>query len=221
MNTNIFEYFNMDENLGQLINYRDFQIKSWCSDIPNIKKLLLEIGLEKKLTIVEIGVHGGGSLLLTYDLIQNTDSVIIGIDCWERITENKINGIENDFWSNDSLEKFLNLHKNNRILLETIVNTYDNKNQIKLIHGFSNDTKILELFEKDSIDILYIDGDHSFNGCYSDLKNWYPKVKKNGFIINDDFSWSDVNKAINTFCSEIGVKNLIIDGNQSFFQKLN
>jgi predicted phosphate transport protein (TIGR00153 family) len=132
----------------------------------------------------------------------------------------KINGIENNFWSNESLEKFLNLHKNNRILLETILNTYDNKNQIKLIHGFSNDTKILELFEKDSIDILYIDGDHSFNGCYSDLKNWYPKVKKNGFIINDDFSWSDVNKAINTFCSEIGVKNLIIDGNQSYFQKL-
>lgn len=211
----------MDENLGQLLKYRDFQIKSWCSDIPNIKKILSEIGLEKKLTIVEIGVHGGGSLLLTYDLIQNTDSIIFGIDCWERITENKINGIDNNFWSTESLEKFLELHKNNRILLQNVINTYDKKNQIKLIQGFSNDSDILNLFENNSIDLLYIDGDHSYIGCYNDLKNWYKKVKKNGYIINDDFLWSDVQKAINTFCCEMDISNLVIDGNQSYFQKLS
>jgi len=195
MSTNIFEYFSMDENLGKLINYRDFQIKSWCTDIPNIKRLLTQLGLEKKLTIVEIGVHGGGSLLLTYDLIENTDSVIIGIDCWEKITENGINGFENDFWSEESLSQFLSLHKDNRILLEKIVMNYDNKNQIKLIQGFSNDIKILEQFEENSIDLLYIDGDHSFDGCYSDLKNWL-------------------------FCNELNIKNLVVDGNQAFFQKL-
>jgi len=220
MNTNIFEYFSIDENLGKLINYRDFQIKSWCTDIPNIKRLLTQLGLEKKLTIVEIGVHGGGSLLLTYDLIENTNSVIIGIDCWEKITEIGINGIENDFWSEESLGRFLSLHKENRILLEKIISNYDNKNQIKLIQGFSNDNKILEQFEENSIDLLYIDGDHSFDGCYSDIKNWFPKVKKNGFILNDDFTWSDVNKAVYKFCNELNIKNLVVDGNQAYFQKL-
>jgi hypothetical protein len=29
----------MDENLNSLIDYRDFKVKSWYTDIPNIKDI--------------------------------------------------------------------------------------------------------------------------------------------------------------------------------------
>jgi hypothetical protein len=215
----IFKYFNMDENLGTLIDYRDFKVKSWCTDIPNIKDVLSRIELSEESKIVEIGVHGGGSFLLTFDLIEGNDTKLFGIDCWERIHETGINGIDNSFWSSDSLNRFLDLHKENRENLENIIKAYDLKNQLYLLHGFSNDKKILDQFSDESIDLLYIDGDHSFDGCYSDLKNWFPKIKKGGYILNDDYKWEGVNQAVNLFCKENNIHNLEIVDNQCFFKK--
>jgi hypothetical protein len=216
----IFQHFGMDENLGGLLEYRDFKIKSWCTDIPNIKNILSKINLNNDTKIVEIGVHGGGSFLLTFDLIENKNCTLTGIDCWEKITERKINGIDNNFWSKESLEKFLSLHKKNRETLEKIVKTYDLNNQITILHGFSNEENIISQFEDNSIDLLYIDGDHSFDGCFLDLKNWFPKVKKNGYILNDDYLWDGVNRAVNLFCKEMNINNLKIEGNQSVIQKV-
>ena len=36
------------------------------------------------------------------------------------------------------------------------------------------------------IDILFIDGDHSHNGCHRDIEAWYPYMKKNGMILFHD-----------------------------------
>lgn len=219
MNIDIFEYFGMDENLGALIPYREHQIKSWCTDIPQIKDFFIDKNFKDHMNIVEIGVHGGASLLMTFDIIEGKNCTLTGIDCWEDIVKCGINGKPNEYWSEESLKLFLNLHKENRLNLETIVNKYDEKNQIKLIKGLSNDESILNQFEDSSIDFLYIDGDHSFDGCYSDLKNWYPKLKQGGTILNDDYSWDTVKKAVDLFCEEKKINNLKVLGNQSIFNK--
>ena len=39
------------------------------------------------------------------------------------------------------------------------------------------------------LDWIYIDGDHSFEGCYSDLENALKVVKPGGLIIGDDYYW--------------------------------
>lgn len=36
------------------------------------------------------------------------------------------------------------------------------------------------------ISILFIDGDHSYNGCHRDIEAWYPHVKKNGIMFFHD-----------------------------------
>lgn len=36
-------------------------------------------------------------------------------------------------------------------------------------------------------DLIYIDADHTFEGCYRDIIDWYPKVKKGGFLLGDDY----------------------------------
>ena len=220
MGVDIFKHFGMDENLGANLTYRDFKIKSWCIDIPIIKECINSMNFDSRVNIVEIGVHGGGSLLRTFDEIEGRNCSLYGIDCWENIIECGINGISNDFWEEESLKKFLSLHKQNRTNLENILEKYDKSDQVTLIHGFSTEPNIIGRFEDNTIDLLYIDGDHSFDGCYNDLKNWYPKLKTGGFILNDDYSWETVKNAV----EEFGTKNNIIDfktyENQCIFRKI-
>ena len=37
-------------------------------------------------------------------------------------------------------------------------------------------------------DLIYIDADHTFDGCYRDLINWWPKLKRGKFFTGDDFT---------------------------------
>lgn len=43
-------------------------------------------------------------------------------------------------------------------------------------------------FKDDSLDWVFIDGDHTYNGCLGDLISYAPKIKSGGFIAGDDFS---------------------------------
>lgn len=56
------------------------------------------------------------------------------------------------------------------------------------------------------LDWIYIDGDHSYEGCLSDLENGLKAVKPGGLILGDDYGWPDakwskvgVTKAVNEF----------------------
>jgi cephalosporin hydroxylase len=43
-------------------------------------------------------------------------------------------------------------------------------------------------FENESIDFLFIDGDHRYEGVKQDLKLWMPKIKKGGVIAGHDYN---------------------------------
>jgi hypothetical protein len=55
-------------------------------------------------------------------------------------------------------------------------------------------------------DIVYIDGDHSYEGCLGDLRAWTSKVSETGFIYGHDytdtFAWIDVIRAVDDFLKE-------------------
>jgi hypothetical protein len=52
------------------------------------------------------------------------------------------------------------------------------------------------LVEDESLDFVFIDADHSFEGCNIDILTWAPKVKKGGYVMGHDVYWKGVNKAI-------------------------
>lgn len=54
----------------------------------------------------------------------------------------------------------------------------------------------------ESADIIYIDGNHSFETVLSDLQLYYPKIKSGGLIIGDDYNEGGVAKAIEVFSKE-------------------
>ena len=46
---------------------------------------------------------------------------------------------------------------------------------------------IVDLFEDGSLDFAFIDGEHSFNACATDLINYVPKVRRGGMIAVHDY----------------------------------
>ena len=54
---------------------------------------------------------------------------------------------------------------------------------------YVGDSKILHnRFPRESIDFLFIDGDHSYKGIKAYLDNWFHKVKRGGLIGGHDFT---------------------------------
>lgn len=67
------------------------------------------------------------------------------------------------------------------------VNDYNRANY----HGFSYLMRMffneaLQHFREDSIDLIHIDGFHTYQAVSEDFENWYPKVKPGGIMIFHD-----------------------------------
>ncbi|MEK7203823.1 MAG: class I SAM-dependent methyltransferase [Patescibacteria group bacterium] len=54
-------------------------------------------------------------------------------------------------------------------------------------------------FKDEFFDFVYIDGDHSYQQVKKDLNNYYPKVKRGGFLGGDDYPIESVKLAVEEF----------------------
>jgi hypothetical protein len=78
-------------------------------------------------------------------------------------------------------------------------------------------------FSDGYFDIIYIDGDHSYNGVQSDLSISIEKIKPNGTICGHDYTttFPGVIQAVNEFCTKFDfeIEYLTQDGCPSYFLK--
>ena len=70
-------------------------------------------------------------------------------------------------------------------------------NYLYVVNRFAEDFS-MHIYRMDSVeasrhfpdgyfDWIYIDADHSYNGCKRDLESWYPKLKKGGLFCGHDY----------------------------------
>jgi predicted O-methyltransferase YrrM len=65
-------------------------------------------------------------------------------------------------------------------------------------------------FDDESIDFIYIDGDHRYELVIQDLTLWYPKLKKGGFFSGHDYlSGSVISDGVVRVVNEFGENNNI------------
>lgn len=59
-------------------------------------------------------------------------------------------------------------------------------------------------FDDCSVDFLYVDASHTYEGVIRDLRAWYPKVRTGGLIAGDDWCFADrgVKRAVLDFLGE-------------------
>lgn len=170
------EYY---ENLQQEI------IKNITGRIPHHKTRVINAVVEKLENMnnyLEIGVHNGASMSYA---VSGKKIECYGIDLFDKCVQYK-----RDKLSLERTEK--NIQLNNK-----------NKSAITLIQGDSTNPKTLEklkntLGSKD-IDLLFIDGNHSYEYVKSDFFLYTELVREGGIIILDDYTprWPGVYKFAN------------------------
>lgn len=73
------------------------------------------------------------------------------------------------------------------------------------IHRMSSSNFFNSFTEK--VDWVYIDGDHSYNGCFQDLKNSLKIINKGGMILGDDYTNKPgVKQAVQDFANLAGLQ---------------
>jgi hypothetical protein len=57
----------------------------------------------------------------------------------------------------------------------------------------------------ESVDCVFVDGDHSYLACLNDLNFWWNKVRPGGQLLGDDYWMEEVSNAVETFAEIKGI----------------
>lgn len=186
--------------------YGNFECQSRIRNRTLIKSLFNEY---KNSIFCEIGVFGGINLFANYDEAKKNNIKIIGIDPHDKI--NVFNGVNKSDISDVLVNNRFKIFKKFRINIENTIKKYNL--DIKYINNTS--WNAYKLIEDNSIGILHIDGDHSYEGVKKDLELFYSKMKDKSIILMDDFKWKGVKKATLEFVNKKNFKiESIFDGDK-------
>lgn len=172
-------------------------MEGWCS----IEKALAmaELILETKpMSVVEIGVFGGRSLIpQAMALRENGVGMVYGIDPWKKSVaiEGENSKENNEWWLKLDLEA-IHVHCIDHIW------RYNLDSWVTIIRAPSQNCR--HLFPL--IDILHIDGAHSEVSSVRDVLNYLPRVKSGGYIWFDDTDWETTKRAVDLVeaeCSKV------------------
>jgi hypothetical protein len=161
-------------------------IQSWHGHVYFVHDLISEI---KPSNIVELGVHKGDSLFSMAQSCNdlNCKTTLYGIDHWKG--DSQAGKVDDEIFSN-----VFNISKNYFKNVTLIKSSFDDA---------------LKSFDDDSLDIIHIDGYHSYEASKNDFESWIPKLKEDGvllmhdvFSLNDDFGvvdfWNEIKREFTT-----------------------
>lgn len=103
-------------------------------------------------------------------------------------------------------------------------------NTVKVHRGFSTDPTILQRLQHETFHIIYVDGDHSYEGALHDFKTFAAKIPVGGWLIADDAGgdlpgtkfWKGheaVTRAVQIMPS-LGFKNVLNVGHNRIFERI-
>jgi hypothetical protein len=116
---------------------------------------------------VEIGVRGGDFSLLCMDSVPNLE--MFGVDPYIRLEGYR------DITRATTFERYE-------------AEAHEKLDKFPLYHFIKETSEdALILFEDESLDFVYIDGNHSYENVMHDITEWTKKVKRGGVVCGDDY----------------------------------
>jgi hypothetical protein len=156
--------------------------------------LLREIYAEHKVG-VEVGVYKGhlsGRLLAA-----NARLFLHMVDPWKESTEGDSYTTTDDHIARATQAEH---DANMRAALES-VKPFAGRYKV---HRMTSE-EASKLFDDASLDFVFIDGDHSYEGCSLDIRCWWPKLKPGGLLSGHDYRDErnyGVKRAVHEFLGE-------------------
>lgn len=135
---------------------------------------MIEENFEKDSILVEIGSFSGVSTSMFACVCE----FVYAVDPWSDYSE------INSGFLNQAESEFDNRMKQ-----------YSNVEKIKL-----KSEDAVKLFPNESVDVVYIDGEHKYESVLFDIQAWLPKIVKGGLLCGHDYIEDGIQKALkNTF----------------------
>ena len=181
-------------------------------------------------SVLEVGVFCGvtsRNICEKLNILNNGEFKYFGIDLFGKNKLSNDDEIEPKFlinqnFSNPFKKIYYNYIKRENLNSKNSVEKFLKKfkKNIKLIQGDTRST--LSQVPIEEIDLVFLDGGHSYDTVISDLKHLSLKMKKKSKIICDDFAGvtkiESVEKAINDFVKK---ENLILEKRFERFALIN
>jgi predicted O-methyltransferase YrrM len=163
-------YYNSDQRhvrIIELLNTRRLEFKRKQSNTTRGLYEMITKYVDPKYKIVELGSFAG----VSSELFALFCAKLYCVDRWEPYREIK---------DNDKLataeQRFDSMHKNYSHIVKLKMDSLDAASQ----------------FAGGSIDMVYIDTDHSSEQVEREIDAWLPKIKNSGFIAGHDFNMPTV-----------------------------
>jgi len=161
---------------------------------------------------VEIGLGKGQTIGFLLKFITDPEFKAWGVDPFECYKELQTN--------NAASLKFRKTMHRNQGLVDQAVNQNP---RFTLIKKMSDEAA--KSFEPESIDLVFIDGNHSYKYVLSDIEHWEPIVRKGGIVAGHDYVDNPRNKyygvklAADKYAKEHGFKLEVADNEVWYFRK--
>lgn len=117
-------------------------------------------------TVVEVGVQRGN---FSQCLLSTNLECLILIDGWDML---------------DTYADIASVSKEQQsINYRYVLDRFENNKKVTVIKGYSTSYNGSD----NTIDLVYLDANHSFDYINNDINFWFPKIKKNGIISGHDY----------------------------------
>lgn len=143
-----------------------FTIKTQLTVTERILLYRLGKNLPDGSILVEIGSYHGGSSRFLAHAAETNNSILFCVDTWK-----------SDAMTIDHKDTYDEFTRNMSGLFQHVVP----------LRGYSSE--IAQDFDRE-IDLLFIDGDHSYDGCQADVLAWFPHLAKGAVMVFHDYSWA-------------------------------
>jgi hypothetical protein len=114
---------------------------------------------------------------------------------------------ENDTFANNIMSTISTIPGNNFNELYDYINNYLSEYKDRYT-WFRNESLAIHdnQIADESLDCIFIDGDHTYNAVFADLEFWWKKLRVGGQILGDDYWMESVSSAVKNFSKKHNLK---------------
>lgn len=149
---------------GDILRWHDGRPR--CLMTGEITYLIRQLATVWRGVIVEVGTFLGGSAWFGAQIARDNWSEFHAVDTWSGAS---------DLHVNDQHFKAFERNLRDADLDDCVI-----------VHRKSSSSAAAD-FADESVDLVFIDADHSYEACLADICSWWPKLKFGGLMLGHDF----------------------------------
>lgn len=91
------------------------------------------------------------------------------------------------------------------ITLDIFEDYFINRLKIKNLHTIRDDTRNISSLNVSSVDLCFVDGYHTTEGCYHECSIGFDALKSDGVMVVDDVNYNEIKIGVEKCCNERGL----------------